>query len=193
MSKIKSALELALEKTENVKTDPEALKRARRKEKGQTLAADLMDKREKNIKQELKDYSAKERKEIHGVILDTLLTHLTLPAYPEDTKKLENLKEALKAFLSRDKAVEELFGQMQQLFQQFLDDKEKMREALEQRYEPTLRQKEQKLAQQTGRKMQLTAEQDPEFMDYLNQNMKQLEDQYKGILDQAAGELRRLL
>ncbi len=193
MAKIKSALELALEKTENVKTDPESLKRAQRKEKGQSLAADLMDKRQKNIKEELKGYSSAEKKEIHGVILDTLLTHLTLPSYPEDTKKLDNLKEALKSFLSRDKAVEELFSQMKQLFQQFLDDKEKMRSTLEQRYEPTLRQKEQQLAQQTGRKVQLTADQDPEFMDYLNQNMKQLEDQYKGILDQAAGELRRLL
>lgn len=193
MAKIKSALELALEKTAGIKTDPEALKRSERKDKARALAGKLLDRREVDLEAEIKPYSGKEKKEIKETILETLLQNLVLPAYPEDLTKTETLRDALKGFLKKPQMVDEIFSQLQQVFEKFLEDKKQIKEALAQRYEPTLRQKEQKLAQQTGRQVRLTPEQDPDFIKYFNHQVQQLEEQYKGVLEQASGEFQRFL
>lgn len=194
MAKIKSALELALEKTADVKTDPEALHRKERQDKAKAMAGKLLDKRELDIAEELKPYEKKEQKEIRDTLLETLLKSLVLPSYPEDVNKLKTLQEALVQLMpKKEKAITEICQQIKGVFEQLMEDKNRLREALAQRYEPTLRQKEQQLAQKTGRQVRLTPEQDPEFMKYLNQNYQQIDDQYRGVLNQAAEEFRRLL
>ena len=55
------------------------------------------------------------------------------------------------------------------------------------------REKEQQLAQQTGRAVQLTPDQDPEFLKVLTDEIGRLESQYADVLKQGKDEIRRLI
>ncbi|MFW5718125.1 MAG: DUF6657 family protein, partial [Spirochaetota bacterium] len=76
--------------------------------------------------------------------------------------------------------------------QQYLDTKNQLTERLRQQYEPRLRQKEEQIAQQTGRQVRLDPANDPEFAQALNENLQRLQGQYAQVIDQAKEQFDQL-
>ena len=124
--------------------------------------------------------------------LQALLANLKLPA---DEMALLQSKKAGKGFyalVADSKHLGKLLNQMEQFLEDFLQERKRVVEAVEQRFQPILQQKEQAMSQQVGARVKIDPSMDPDFQKLLRDNMTILEDRYKQVLDRVKGELRRL-
>ena len=81
---------------------------------------------------------------------------------------------------------------MEQFLGDFLQERKRVVEAVEQRFQPILAQKEQAMSQQVGARVKIDPAMDPDFQKMLRENMTILEDRYKQVLARVKEELRRL-
>lgn len=193
MGKIKSAIELAMEKTADLKTDKKAIKKNMILREGKVSATKHINEPSRgNIKEQLLSYNDKEEQEwFREGAMDTILANLTLPRLEADLQKLPALQSAMTSLSDDEAESEDLFSQLTKLFQQYLGNIDQLEDALKQQYEPQLRQKEMQMRQQTGQEVTLTAETDPEFLKILADQMSKMDQQYNGILKQVKEELRK--
>ncbi|MBN2655891.1 MAG: hypothetical protein JXR86_02425 [Spirochaetales bacterium] len=193
MAKIKSALELALEKTEGLSIDREKLKQKDLKEKGQRLASSLISGAEKEGEEKLKEFSAEELPYIKEGFAEIILSNIRLPLYINSDNRLDQLEAAFALISERDDIYRLVFSQIGQLFEKYVEDIQNLSEALKQQYMPVLRQKQHQIRQQTGQDIALEPEQDPEFMELLSRNRRALEEQYSEVIAQAKAELKKVI
>ena len=196
MAIIKSALEIAMERSKDVEADREALEANRFVTEGKKLAskflAEAEAQEEVDIKREIEKFDPKQRKWIKEGVLQALLANLTLPA---DEMSLLQGKRAAKGFaaLSSDpKQVSRLLNQIDQFLGEYLEERKRLISAVEQRYAPTLRQKEQEMSRQVGAPVKIDPMMDPGFQKMLRENLAILEDRYGEAMGQAKQQLRRL-
>lgn len=191
MGKIKSALELAMEKTADLKVDRTAVRKNTLTREGKVSASSFLDNPKKSdIKDRLNHYKGEEQNWFRSGAVETILANLTLPQIEADLVKLDLLSEALITLKSDKKQVNGIFGQLKQLFQQFLSNMDQLEEGLKQQYEPQLKQKEMQLREQTGQDIHLTADSDPDFMKLLSEQYSRMEQQYNEVLKQAKDEIK---
>jgi len=198
MSKIKSALELALERTAEVKVDKEAVRKDGFIRKGKSTAGKyLSNPKSISLKDEIDLLNGDEQMWLRDGIVETLLANLTLPRYQSDLNRFPPIAEGLKS-IKRDKKsngknLEYLMNQYADLFKQYLDNLAQLEEQLRTQWEPRLRQKEQQLKQQSGQAVKLTPEQDPEFAKVLNEELAKMDAQYAEVLAQGKAEIRKMV
>lgn len=186
MARIKSALELALERTESVKSDKESVELFELKQEGKKIAgAFLENPGEKNLEELMKKYPKEKQEALRQGMFDVLVSQIRLPATREDLAKQEAVGKAIQ-FLVNDRRFGQLFGQLVQAFERYLGEVEQFDQAIRRQYAPKLRQKEEELSRRFGRAIQLDPFQDPEFVNFYNQNMNALKDRY----EQAIGQVR---
>lgn len=191
MGQIKSALELALEKTANVKVDKKAVLRKEAYKKGRVLGSKYLENPAADLQEEIKKLETSEPEELKKGILDTLLANIILPQNDEiDQENLEKLEKAVITVIPKSDKVSYVFQQIMGLFQQYLENKKHYRDTLAAQYEPRLREKAEKLKQQFGEAIDLTPEADPEFLQLLHKNLNQLEEQYQSALNQGKEQLK---
>lgn len=191
MGKIKSALELAMEKTADLQVDKAALKKNELTREGKISASGHLDNPAKSeLKDRLKSYKGEEQKWFLNGAVETVLANLTLPRVEADLNRLAPLAETLILLKGDKRQVNGLFDQLRQLFEQYLANMDHLEEGLKQQYEPQLRQKEMQLRQQTGQEVRLSPENDPDFMKLLAEQYGRMEQQYEEVLKQAKDELR---
>ena len=184
MAHIKSALELALERTESVKSDKAGVEQFELKREGKKIAgAFLEDPEEHPIEPALKKYPKDKLPSVRRGVFDILITQINLPSVSEDLKRLETVGRGLNAIVG-DKKFAALFGQLAQALERYLGEADQYDKAIRQQFAPKLRQKEEEIARRTGRKLQIDPMQDPEFVAFYNQNMGALRERYQGAVDQ---------
>jgi len=193
MGKIKSALELAMEKTADLTIDREKLKQNELKKAGQILASSILNKSEKDGEAKLKSYSSEDLIFIKQGFGDAVIANIRLPLYINSDNNLTLLEETFAMIADKEEIYSLLFSQLGQLFEKFKEDIQNLSDGLKQQYMPVLMQKQQQLMQKTGQNVQLEPEQDPEFMEILSKNRKALEEQYNTVITQAKDELKKLL
>jgi len=196
MAKIRSALEIALEKTESVKEDPEKIRQQRLEERGKRLFSSYFFEGQKDtddIAEKISSESDEDRPLVLRGYISTLLSNINLPKNELYVEELGWVKKAAEIVAVNTDELQEQFVQLDRFFQQYLQQKEQLKEALESRYAPKLQEKQQKLAQQFGQTVELTPEQDPEFMELLGRNVQQMDQQYQGVLEEIKDKIRSLL
>ena len=194
MTEIKSALELALERTQDIKSDKDTIKANEMKNNGKKMASQLLNPGDTtgNPLQDLKNYSGKEKQWVAEGFFQILLANFNLPANSDFGQKLETLEKGFLGVIKDKKQVNYIRQQVSQFFEQYLQGKQELADSLKQQYEPQLREKERMLAQQMGAQVHLTAESDPEFAALLAKNMSRLEDQYNEALQQVKEQMKQL-
>ncbi len=194
---IKSALELALERTADIKSDKGKLEEYDLRQTGKRIASKFLhpieDEEKINLQAELKKYSGKQNDLIKKGIFDVIMSNLTLPSDEIDEKLMQRLEEALDILTGNKRQISSVFQQLNQFFSQYLKNKQEIKSSLEQQFAPRLRQKEQAMAQKFGQEVHLDAVQDPEFAEHLKKNYAELDKQYQEALDQMKGQLRQIL
>lgn len=192
MGKIKSALELALEKTADLKTDKKAIKKNMMIREGKvSVSTFLEDPKRSEFVEKMKFYKNEELNWFKEGAKETILANITLPRVESDINKLIPLNAGL-AIASGDKEeTESMFAQLNQLFTQYLSNLDQLEASLKEQYEPQLRQKEQQLAQERGQEVHLTPEQDPEFLKILSEQITRMDQQYNDVLKQAKDQIRK--
>jgi hypothetical protein len=191
MGRIKSALEIALERTESVKSDKASIGLFEAKQKGRRLANQYLAGETGSIEGELKKASGEERGALREGCFEAFVSQIILPGIEEDLKRLETLGKGLAAVIN-DKRFSLLYQQFLAAVSQYLGETARYEEALTRQYAPKLRQKEEELARRLGRAVKLDPFQDPEFIAFYNQNVNALKANYAGLVDQVREQAKLL-
>ena len=191
MAKIKSALEIALERTESVKSDKGSIGLFGAKQKGKRLANEFLEGSVKSLEEEIKKETGEVQSSVKQGIFDVLISQITLPAVKDELKRIEDAGQGLHTVIG-GKHFGEIVKQMVQILNQYLNETEQYDQAIKKQYAPKLRQKEEEISRRMGRQVQLDPFQDPEFVAFYNQNMNALKGNYQTAIDQVKGEATRL-
>ena len=191
MGIIKSALELALERTESVKSDKGSIGLFELKQKGKKLANEFLEGSLKSLEEEIKKGSKDEQSSLKQGIFDVLVSQINLPAAKEDVKRIETAGRGLHAVIG-GKRFGEIQKQLVQIMNQYLDEAARYEEAIKRQYAPKLRQKEEELSRRLGQHIKIDPFQDPEFVALYNQHLNALKENYQAVVDQAKEEATRL-
>jgi len=196
MAIIKSAWELALEKAENLQVDPVKIKRDLKVKEGRQLAGSFLsdiDATKENTKKQYDAVPVEDKAAFKEGMALTMLSNLALPrsaAFKENFAKVLDLGMILG---EGNEQLEQLLGQLEGFFSQYLENQEDLVERMKQQFAPALQQKEAQLRKQYGPNFTLRPEQDPEFMKLLDKQLSQLDEQYTNILTQAKLQIKELL
>ena len=192
MARIKSAIEIALERTESVKGDKAGVELFEAKREGKKLAGAFL---ESPADHPLEPAFKKIPKDKVGAVRrgarEVLLSQISLPYAKDDLKRLETVGSGLAAVIA-DKKFNLLFQQLAAALERYVAETEQYDKAIRQQFAPKLRQKEEELARRTGRRVQIDPLQDPEFVAFYNQNMGALKDRYQGAIDQVREQAQEL-
>ena len=192
MSEIKSALEIALERTQDVEANKEALEANTFMTEGKKAVSKFLSEEDVDLKKLLEGHDKKHLRYIKEGALQALLANLKLP--PDEMSLLQSKKagKGFYALTADSKHLGKLLNQMEQFLEDFLQERKRVVEAVEQRFQPILQQKEQAMSQQVGARVKIDPAMDPDFQKMLRENMTILEDRYNQVLSRVKQELRRL-
>ncbi|MDR1596858.1 MAG: hypothetical protein LBR99_04045 [Treponema sp.] len=191
MGRIKSALELALERTEGVKGDKGSIDQFEAKQRGKRLANGFLENPKDGLEGELKKCSGEELEALKQGIFDVLIAQVTLPVTKDDEKRIEAAGKGLQAVIG-DPRFGALYKQFLQALSKYLNEMAQYDEAIRRQYAPKLRQKEEELSRRLGRHIQIDPFQDPEFVTFYNQNMNALKGNYQTLVDQVREQAAEL-
>jgi hypothetical protein len=193
MGVIKTALEIALEKTENVKSDKSSIDQFEMKQKGKKLANAFLA-GEADIQVALLEKTDGEQViSLKQGIFDVLVTQIVLPADKDDQKRLEKTGQGLAAVIADSKnEFSAMYKELLQIAGKYVQEASRYDQVIRQQYAPKLRQKEEELSRRLGREVRIDPMQDPEFVAFYNQHMSALKGNYEPIVEQAREEARRM-
>jgi len=181
MGVIKTALEIALERTETVKSDRTSIDLFEAKQKGKKLANAFLA-GEADIVKEIKKSDLQDS--LKQGVFDVLAAQINLPAKEEDEVKLKKAGEGLKAII-KHKDFEEMYNSFMLIVSQYIGEASQYDKLIRKQYEPKLKQKEEELSRRMGREVRLDPMQDPEFVAFYNQNVNALKGKYEPVVEQA--------
>ena len=195
MSKIRSAWEIALEKTENIEVDRDRLRREENIRKARSLAGSFLNGDEQMTASDLeKQYAEIEDQSAarEGIKL-SLMQNITLSTEEDVTNRYEKLL-ALASLISKGNAgVMDLMSQIISFLRQYPQHRKQLVGQLKQHFAPMLEQKAAQLKEKYGQDVPLSAENDPEFLKIAQQNLDQLAKQYEDTLKDAKEKLEAVL
>jgi hypothetical protein len=191
MGKIISALEIALERTESIKTDKASIGLFEVKQQGKRFANAFLEDPSKNMESELKKYPKDQWESLKQGIFEVLFPQITLPVTADDIPRLEAVGKGLQ-WLMNDGHFAATYKQLMQLFSHYLGEATHYDQAIRQQYAPKLRQKEEELSRRMGREIRLDPFQDPEFAAFYNQNLNALKANYQAAVDQVKEEVMKI-
>jgi hypothetical protein len=190
MGRIKSALEIALERTESVKGDKDSIGQFEAKQQGKKIANEFLADPSRGIEEALKKAPKEQRESLKQGIFEVLSSQITLPLNKDDEKRIQAAGKGLGAVIA-DNRFSARYKQFVQMISRYLDEADQYEKAILHQYEPKLRQKEEELARRYGRQVRIDPFQDPEFVAFYNQNMNALKSNYQGMVDQIREEARQ--
>ncbi|MBL7007328.1 MAG: hypothetical protein ISR78_09635 [Spirochaetia bacterium] len=210
MARIRSALEIALERTESVEGDPVKIKNNELIKTGKRLMGTFLfdhDSTVESLQEKLNAIPDPDKPLVREHMIETLLLNISLPQDELYVMALGKLKKASEFLAPENKANEEhtgktdpesdsvtqLFIQLDQLYTQYLQSREQLLEMAKQQYAPHLKKKEEQLSRQMGKQINLQPEQDPDFIKFLEANYQQLEENFQEAVQGLRDQLRALL
>lgn len=187
MGVIKTALEIALEKTETLKSDKSGIDLFEAKQRGKKIANAFIAGKVK-LDEEIKNTVEGQRESLKQGIFDVLISQIALPADKNDEKKLETVGKGLGIIINNSR-FSNLLKQLTDFFANYLQETANYGQAIRQQYAPKLRQKEEELSRRLGREVSIDPFNDPEFVSFYNQHMNALKKNYEGVIEKAREEI----
>jgi len=197
MGKIKSALEIALERTESIKTDKASVGLFEARQQGKRLANEYLANPSTGLEAELKKCPKDQLESLKQGLFDVLAPQINLPNTEEDLPRIEAAGNGLCLLINEKNSKEggrlnAMFKQLVQLLSNYLKEAAQFDQEIRRQYAPKLRQKEEELSRRMGREVHIDPFQDPEFVNFYNQNFSALKANYQGPSDQVREEVMRI-
>ena len=126
MGEIKSALELALEKTDNVKSDRTLIIKNKADEAGRKAAFEYLEEsstKPSSLEAKIKAADKNNRQWVKEGMFKVLSSNLKLPEDKSSFEKISRLKDGFAAIAEKKKEVLFLFDQIESLFNNYLQNK----------------------------------------------------------------------
>ncbi len=193
MSRIKSAWEIALEKTEGMEIDQEKIRHNSTIDKIRRIAGTYITDNEESkesLKSKLKEFSPSLLKE---ALSQTVLNSLVLP---QDDTGLDEKREKIAAIITLafpDGEITGLYNEIASHLMQYPKHKEELVKKLKDQIEPMLREKEAQMREKYGQSVHLTLENDKEAMEMVKSYIDRLNQQYQEVLDEGKAEMKKKL
>jgi hypothetical protein len=191
MTRIKSALEIALERTESVQSDKAGISLFEAKQRGKKLANAFLNDPSVSLEEAVKKAPKEEAASLKQGIFDVLVAQITIPGSRDAMKRLEAVGSGLHAVIG-DAGFKTRYRQLIKALSAYLDEADHYTEAIQRQYGPKLRQKEEELSRRLGREVRLDPFQDAEFVTFYNQNMNALKANYEDAAAQVREEARAI-
>lgn len=188
MGKIKSALEIAMEKTENIAIDENKIRINQENERIRRIAGEYLAKEERDdsLLKALDDYSEEVLKR---ALKNLMLSSLTLPNYEVVDDRYERLLAIMNCIMRDDKNAIALYERITAFLKQYPLHRKELVESLKKQLEPMLEEKSEAMSQKLGRAIRLNIEDDKETLEIIEQNLEHLEKQYNDNLENAKKSL----
>jgi hypothetical protein len=183
MGRIKSALELALERTDSIKSDKAGIGQFEAKQQGKRLANEFLEDAKKSLEDVIKKTPKDQQEALKQGIFDALISQITLPSSKEDERRIESIGKGLQTII-KDSRFASLYKQFVLAIARYLEESEQYAESIKRQYAPKLRQKEEEIARRIGQRIKLDPFQDPEFVAFYNQNINALKEHYQTVVAQ---------
>ncbi|MBA7575356.1 hypothetical protein ES708_17180 [subsurface metagenome] len=189
MTEIKSALEIALERTKNVEASKESLEASKYNTEGKKLVSRFLNDEGVDLTEELKSFDSSKVKWVRAGIYEALSTNLILPIDEVALKKSKRVRKGFFCVIKDVKKLNRLMNQLENFLGEYLEERKRLQVAVEEQYAPRLRQKEEEMSKQLGSPVKIDPMQDPEFGQLLRKNLVMLEDRYSSVLKEVKQEL----
>ena len=173
MAKIRSAWEIALEKTQDIQIDKDRLQREENINRARRLAGSYLNYDEDMDETRLSEEYSKIAS-LDGAregIRATILQNLTL-----DNPMADQLMTQIVGFLK-----------------QYPEHQKQLVDQLKERFQPMMQDKAEKLRQQYGQDVPVSIERDPEFLKLAQQQLDAMRGQYEQMLGEAKARLEAML
>jgi hypothetical protein len=208
MAMIKSALEIALERSKDIKVDEAALEANALRVEGKKAAGRYLEDAESApLVEALGKYPKDKRVPVREGAFEVLAAQIQLPSGETYAEKLEALSAGFSALAASsgtgllggvgsavaDKRVQALFQQLAGFFKQYIDDMKNVEQAIRKQWGPKIREKERQMAARMGQDVRIDPMSDPEFAAFYKQNVSAARTQYQQALDKAKEDLAAML
>jgi uncharacterized protein (DUF2164 family) len=209
MAMIKSALEVALERSKDIQIDEAAIEASELRIEGKKAAGHYFEEPESgSLADKLGQFPKEKRQSVREGMFDVLVAQLQLPMGTDaDAKKLALLGSGFSALASSagtgllggvgaavaDKKVQALFQQLTGFFNQYIEDMKNVEQAIRKQWAPKLREKERQMAARMGPDFRMDPMSDPEFAAFYKQNVSAARAQYQAALDKVKDDLAATL
>jgi hypothetical protein len=208
MAMIKSALEIALERSKDIKMDEAAMEANVLRVEGKKGAGRYLDDPASgSLGEKLGQYPKEKRAAVREGMFDVLASQIQLPVNDASVAKLDILSAGFSALAMSagtgllggvgsavaDKRVQALFQQLAGFFKQYLDDMKNVEQAIRKQWGPKIREKERQMAARMGQDVRIDPMSDPEFAAFYKQNVSAARAQYQAALDKAKEDLASTL
>jgi recombinational DNA repair ATPase RecF len=194
MARIKSAWEIALEKTENLNVDLEKINKDKAVKLGRRICGLYINDIDFTIEKFKKEYENAENKEqVNEGIVNNLLLNLALPVDNTYNNTLDKLVDIIEILKKDPSELIDLINQIRSFFDQYLNHQTELVNQMKEQFGPVLQQKEAQLKQQYGPDFTYAPENDQEFMKLLDDNLKKLDEQYEQTLIQVKEKIKEEL
>lgn len=192
MGEIRSAIDIALEKTAHIEGDPKSADNRDLKNSGKKAAGDFLTQgKPEIITAALAGKDTEKQRLIAEGMVSNFLAGIHLPAAEADLKKTALIGDGLEAALP-GKGLAQLFTQVGQILGQYLSESDQLTKALEQQFAPRLRAKQQEMERRYGKSVPMDIHQDPEFAAALSKNRRMLEDKYETVIEEVRSRVREI-
>ncbi|MBQ0072374.1 MAG: hypothetical protein KBS81_11075 [Spirochaetales bacterium] len=190
MGRIKSAWEIALERTESIEVDADKIRHSANIDAIRRIAGAYMlseDNTEASTREKLASYTPEDLKEGLGqTILNTLVLNLNATESDKDQRACTLLDIALPG----DAATMNYLQQIQQHINQYPLHMKQLLQQLKEQFEPRLQEKARMMKEQYGEDVPVSFENDKECQQLVTQYSDKLTAQYQEPLDEAKAMLK---
>lgn len=189
MGTIKSSWEIALERTRDVVADRENLEQSQFITEGKKLVSRYLGDPDVDLEELLDRFDGKQADWVRDGVRKALLSNLTLPADEFALKRSRRAGDGFGALSANQRKLSMLLNQLEQFFQEYLGERNRMRQEVDRHYEPRRQQKEAELSKKTGQRVQINPQTDPEYVGLMRQQLMMIDDRYGQVLQGVKDEL----
>ena len=194
MGKIRSAWEIALEKTEGIQIDKDKLRYSADVDKARRSAGSFLSTDDLISEDEIRnELSSLDKAAVKEGLTATIEANLSLPQSEEKDPRLGKVRTLLGIASSGDANALGLFDEIEAFMERYPLHRKDLLEKMKAQYKPVLEEKSEKLSKQYGTEVHLSFENDKEFMEAVRQNLERLEAQYQSTLANAKAQLKEML
>ncbi|GFN23705.1 hypothetical protein [Thermanaeromonas sp. C210] len=190
MDRIKTALEIALERAAAVKVDPEKLLEIENLSQGKVLGARFLSDQELNLKEELLKIQPEVRPHVLKGLEETFLNNLRLPRDGDTMNTNRRCMDGLLQIKKNRSLLKQVFKEIEMLFQYYARSLEQAYLNLKEDFAVKVAQGARAMNLPMGGRTGINVEHMPEFQEEWLRLRDQLASQYEKVLEEKRQQIR---
>jgi len=187
---IKSALEIALEKSKNIKISEKDIERENCIEAGKKIAGQYLTQKNYDLINALKSYKRESKKYVLESIESVFLSNIVLPRNKETKKDIRKVLEGIVAIKEDKQTVSYICGEIEQFLDSYIKTIEEYYRQLKKEFQRQFETARKEMESQLGMKVKIDVESNPEFQKQFREIVSQVDSQYRNLLDEYKQRLK---